>query len=753
MAHVTEMTQAPMYDPGAMWCSSWGPEKIESQWRAPTPRIAEQSNLFPILPSWLTNYSTMSGHPLADSAETTSTGKSIEERHGVLQPEKCIQDHFHDFEMAIRAHRQEWNDMLSRRETGQKKKRRGKHLYGPVKALDLCSSFSKKLEHSLSLGLVSSDLLSSTLQAITDVLMEFSGGRVSDTEDYIKKIIKMRGRSRGAQFDVTTQLLVFYTRVWNGIMSCKVLKPADFESKVMGEYLSLLGRLTSTKKTQLLVSKILPSLSVSQLDNNVDAILSLLNKWTLRWLRRSKISSSKETALAKAEESVAATTRSVNHLSMLVWSNRGNVTPEVVQRIRDVLIRTSTDLSAASGKVLAAESIMMPHSRSIHTLSTTLTALPREIISTLVRVHSELISSPSFLSQKRVLGLQDYLAQSHRIRFNWLCVLSKSEKIDDSMFIGAVKSLQPQDLSQFNHVTKQYTLTLRQTAELLLNRWTSQGVLENENTIIDTFRLKTIHTSWPYGWLLSILEKHGQLGDEKIRDLLDFLLDIREFDQIDAVLKQSRMFNLPVNSSILADLVNNMASVNLHAAYDIYMRYCLGNVEPEACAPLIASMIYKRGSKRIWAAFDAPIYAAMPRWRRKAPSPKVLSQARIELVHEMAKAFANSKVHNPRKALRNVTQCFHYLRAHNVTITHEISTLITQVGITADVQNKEWGRTERVKWVLKVIEQAEGPEVADVVRNAVIRWREKLRARLESRRAQSRDSQTLEGDLNYTRHM
>ncbi|KAB8299275.1 hypothetical protein EYC80_001356 [Monilinia laxa] len=720
MAHVTEMTQAPMYDPGAMWCSSWGPEKVESQWKAPTPRITEQSNHFSILPSWLTNFSTMSGHPLADSTETTSTGNSIEKCHDVLQQERCIKDHFDDFEMAIRAHRQECNDMISHQETGEKKQRLRKRIYGSVKAMKLCLSFSERLEHSLTLGLVSSDLLSSTLQAITDVLIEFSSGCYSKTEDHTKKSIKMRGRSRGTRINVTTQLLVFYTRVWKGIVSCKVLKPADFESEAMGEYLSLLARLPSTKKTQLLVSKILPSLSVSQLLSNTDAILSLLNKWTLSWLKKPKRSIKREESLTKAEESVAATGRSINHLSMLVWSNRDNSTPEAIQHIRDILIRTSTELSAAKREVFAAENIIIPYSHSVHKLSTTLATLPGEVISTLVGAHSELISSSSFFDQKSVLGFQDYLAQSHRIRFNWLCALSKSEKIDDTMFMGVFKSLQLQDLGHFNHAIKQYTLTQRQTAEIILNRWTSQGVIRNGNTIIDTFKLKTIHSPWPYGWLLSTLERHGQLSDEKIRDLLDFLLDTREFRQIDAVLKQSKMFNMQVKTSILADLVNNMTSVNLRAAYNIYMQQCLGKVEPEACAPLIASMIYQRGSKRIWAALDAPIYAAMPRWKRKPPSRKVISQARIELVHEMAKAFAHSKVHNPRKALRNVTQCLHYLRAHDVQLTSEISTLITQVGITTDVKNNKWGRTERVRWVLKVIEVAEGPEVADVVRKAVM---------------------------------
>ncbi|QSZ29955.1 hypothetical protein DSL72_004473 [Monilinia vaccinii-corymbosi] len=727
MAHVTEMTQVPMYDPGVVWCSSWGPEKIKSQWKAPTPRITEQPKHPPSLPSWLTSWNPIPGQLLDYSTEATGSEELIEKGYDVLYQERRINDHFDDFETAIKAHRRECSAMITHRRIGERKKCRNKHVYRPNKALELSISFGEKLEQSLTLGLVTSDLLSSTLQAVTDVIVEFSSGCCSITEDSAQKNLGIRGHPCGNGVDVTKQLLAFYTRIWRGIVSCKILKPADFESKVMGEYLSLLARLPSTREIQLLISEILPSLSASQLDSNVNALLSLCNKWSLSWLEKKlKTSTNSDKALIKAEESLKVPQHSINRLLMFVWFNRGKETPEMIQRIRDVLVRISTDLSAATSQVWAAEGILIPHSHSIQTMSTTLANLPRGLVSTLVRAHSEFISSSSFLGQKRVAGLQDAIAQSHRARFNWLSVLSKSENVDNTMFMEAFKLLQKWDLDRF---TGRYSMTWRQTAEIVLNRWTSQGLLRNGNAIIDTYKMKTIRSSRSYGWLLWTLERHGELSDERIQDLFDFLADIQEFSHIDAVLMQARMFNGQLSVNNLVDLVNNMASVHPEAAYDIYMQHCKGQVEPEACAPLIATMIY-HGSDGIWAALDVPIYAAMPKWKRKAPSPKVLSQARIELIHEMATAFAHSEVHNPRQALRNVTQCWHFLRAHNVQPTSEISRAITQLGITADVKQGRWGRTERIKWGLEVIEKVEGAEIAHAVRKAVVEWREKLRARL-----------------------
>ncbi|KAJ8059365.1 hypothetical protein OCU04_012318 [Sclerotinia nivalis] len=732
MTHVTEMTQAPMYDLGALWCSSWGPEKIESQWKAPTPRITEQPKHPPILPSWLTNWTPLPEQPTDIFTETANVEESTGNLYDMLQQERQIKNHFYDFEMAIEAHRRECTEMKRDQKT-KKNKSRHRQLAESTKALKLCLSFGEKLQQSLTLGLVTSDLLSKSLRTVTNVFMEIGSGSFSDTTSSTKESLNMEDCFRGFSSGVTEQILAFHKLVWDGIVSCKVLEPADFDSGVVGEYLLLLAALPSTKETQLLISEILPSLSAVQVESNVGNILSLLNKWSLSWLKKSKNPPDATKFLAKAEASLIASQRSINHIRMLMWSNRGKEAPELIQRILDIFVRSSREFSIASNKLWCAESIFMPHSHSIDAMSTTLAALPKEVTSTLIRSHSEVICSAAFWNQRSVSGPIDYLAQSHRIRFNWLSVLSKLENIDDSMFTEAFISLQQQDLNRFNLDTKKYTLTWRQISELVLNRWTSQGILTNGNVIIDTFKMKTLHSPFSFGWLLWTLEKYGQLSDGMIQSLLDFLLDVKGFGHIHAVLKQSKMFNIRVNTDVLAGLVNNTTSVDLQAAYNIYMQHCVGGVKPEACASLFATMVY-HGSEGIWTALDAPIYAAMPKWKRKAPSHKILSQARIELVHELAKAFAHHKVKNPRQALRNVTQCWHYLRAHKVKPTSEISRAVTRVGIIADVRDGKWGRTERVRWVLEVIEKAEGPEVADAVRRAVAKWREKLRIRLEKKK-------------------
>ncbi|KAF7895634.1 uncharacterized protein EAF01_009596 [Botrytis porri] len=732
MAYATEMTQALVYDPGALWCSSWGPEKIQSQWEAPTPRITEQSKHPPDLPSWLTNWTPMP-EELADvSINPAIAEEPTEKGYDILRQERHIQDHFHDFEMAMGVNHGESTELKGDWNT-EKTKGRHQQLFGPKKALKLCVSFRKRLQQSLTLGLVTSDLLSNSLRTVTNVLVDIHSGSYSNAKGSSRQCPTTHACLRGGDADAAKELLTFYQQVWDGIVSCNVLTPADFDSKVIAEYLSLIADLPSTNETQLLVSEILPSLSAVQLGSNVDKILSIFNKWTLSWLQKMTVSTNRDKFLTKSETSLISSQRSINHLRMLMWSNRGKETPELLKHVRGILMQASTNLSAASTELRAAESMFLPHSHSIGVMSQTLTNLPKEITSVLIRSHSGVICSPTFWDQKSVSGLKDYLAQSHRIRLNWLSVLSRLKNIDNSIFTETFKILQQLDLSPFNLDTKEYTLTWRQMSELVLNRWTSQGTLTNSSVIIDTFKIKTLHSPSSFGWLLWTLKEYGQLSDEKIQDLFSFLRDIQAFGHIHAVLWQSKMFNLRINSNVLADLVNTTTFLDLQAAYNIYMQHCIGEIEPEKCAPLFARMIY-HGSEGIWAALDAPIYAAMPKWKRKAPSPEILSQARVELIHEMARAFAHRNFEHPRQALRNVTQCWHYLRAHKVEPTSEISRAVTQVGIIADVRNEKWGRTERVRWVLDVIEKAEGPEVADAVRQAVAKWRQKLKIRLEKKK-------------------
>ncbi|TEY55759.1 hypothetical protein BOTCAL_0228g00160 [Botryotinia calthae] len=732
MAHITEMSQASMYDPGALWCSSWGPEKIESQWKAPTPRINEQSRHPPALPYWLTNWTPMPEEPVGVSTEPVIAEESTEKGYDILRQERHIQDHLHNFEMAIELNHRESTELAGGWNT-KKKKDRHQQLVGPKKALKLCVSFGKRLQQSLTLGLVTSDLLSNSLQTVNNVLVDIHSGSYSNTKGSSRQSPKTDDNLYGGGADAAKKLLAFYRQVWDGIVSCKVLTPADFDSKVMAEYLSLLANLPSTNETQLLVSEILPSLSAIQLGSNLDNILSILNKWSLSWLQKTTAPTNRDELLTKSEASLISSQRSINHLRMLMWFNRGKETSELLKRVREILIQASTNLSTASTELWAVERIFLPHSHSIDVMSQTLTNLPKEITSILIRSHSEVICSTAFWNQKSLAGLKDYLAQSHRARLNWLFVLSRLKNINNSMFTETFQILQQQDLSPFNLDTKEYVLTWRQMSELVLNRWASQGTLTNSDVVIDTFKIKSLHSPSSFGWLLWTLQEYGQLSDEKIQDLFGFFRDIQAFGHIHAVLRQSKTFNLRINSNVLADLVNTTTFVDLQAAYNIYMQHCIGEVEPENCATLFATMVY-HGSEGIWAALDAPIYAAMPKWKRKAPSPKSLSRARVELIHEMATAFAHHNVEHPRQALRNVTQCWHYLRAHKVKPTSEISRAITQVGIIADVRNEKWGRTERVRWVLDVIEEAEGPEIADAVRKAVAKWRQKLKIRLEKKK-------------------
>ncbi|KIN04848.1 hypothetical protein OIDMADRAFT_94577, partial [Oidiodendron maius Zn] len=104
------------------------------------------------------------------------------------------------------------------------------------------AEFNRRLEQNLALGLVSGDMLTFTLRRITDNIREGS-----------------------KPAEIGPRCLAFYRSVWRGISTSKVLGPADFEGKIMNEFISLILHLPPAREVLVLARHILSSVSRSQL--------------------------------------------------------------------------------------------------------------------------------------------------------------------------------------------------------------------------------------------------------------------------------------------------------------------------------------------------------------------------------------------------------------------------------------------------------------------------------------------------------
>jgi hypothetical protein len=137
----------------------------------------------------------------------------------------------------------------------------------------------------------------------------------------------------------------------------------------------------------------------------------------------------------------------------------------------------------------------------------------------------------------------------------------------------------------------------------------------------------------------------------------------------------------------------------------------------EQCPKLVISMINHPGitSDELWQTLGVPVYEKMSARFRKQFDPRTLSSNWIELLTKMAVAFARNDLDRPRIAFRNVMNCIHHLRRHNVPLSADITRALTHAGITRHIIHKEHVSQDRVQWALGLIEAAEGTEVAEAV--------------------------------------
>ncbi|KAI9770930.1 MAG: hypothetical protein M1840_002634 [Geoglossum simile] len=97
-----------------------------------------------------------------------------------------------------------------------------------------------------------------------------------------------------------------------------------------------------------------------------------------------------------------------------------------------------------------------------------------------------------------------------------------------------------------------------------------------------------------------------------------------------------------------------------------------------------------------------------------------------DLLHSLAIAFAHSPHLTPRAALRYVHWCWLGLRRYKLPLTPMISRALAHAGITRSLQAGRWVSLVKLRWILELVGQLEGREVADELDAAVFSWRGKI---------------------------
>jgi hypothetical protein len=630
LANLSEAVHIPLLDFSVWWSLGGTSEQPQWKWEAPTNRrsvLLKEDN-----PSLAALLHSCELALLPDSQEAADLGNSTYPKWS--QPSRTIED-LHQFRELLNV--------------------------APAEGVEkLCNTFAQSFKQSLTLALVSEDVICTSLQ-------------------YFTTDIWNKTADKGVAVSLCTS---FYWATWEGIKTCKVLRPTDLGPGVFNKLLLLLSELESSESVQTLAIDIIHTSTTNQLQDMEAGLLSLVKAWVPSWIGLGKSIS----ILAQQED-----------CSVGGWSKDGHPTA----KLSDSIVRLASFLGR----------------------------LPPELALKIVRESTDHIIQSvfsNFVGPMRILRV---------LRYSWVSMVANISCADEDLLLHVWYTM-----DFVPTITRDYTpriprLTLREGCKALLDYWISHGQIRAPENVRATFAAAT-HIAGRTNdarHLLYAIDQHRELCWSKAKFLFRFLRKLGKPHAVYDVFRSLRGSGIKFPASFIASEVEEMSLIDTRCALNIYMLYPTLRCENkplllDGCPALIMAMINDSAFKTsdIWRALRIPLYNP----RKLAKSSKCLRGTRIALVHKMALEFAQAQCRSPRVALRNVMQCVMYLRRHNVALSPELTRAISYAGITRDLLRKQWVGTEKALWILDLVKRAEGEEVAKTMDLAMTCWRSRHSKRL-----------------------
>lgn len=655
MTQLSEAIPTPALGSGSLWGLFGSVDRTQWRWEAPTARPAMKEGRERSLPAWLSEW------------DATSRGIGTADPRGELAQENILREFSSTFKEDVRRFRYTIS-----------------HQSHPDIYI---ASFNRKLEHELTLGLVSEDLLSFALRRITDDLCE-----------------------RSANLDTArARCLSFYHTVWRGISASKVLRPVDFEGKFINELIELLSCLPSSNEVQILAQQIVISISSSQLQQMEHGIISLLKAWAGSWLDPLYICEN-QSAIQAAEQSVKYFEAELSSAQGLSKALQGHMKGENdILQARDALLGVKAAMYEALNAVIMAEQILSPFKASTKLLADFLRDLPRDMLQRILSSCSEYVTAVGTRGR----------AEQRLMRYCWLSTLAQIPNVNTKSFLQMWRDLEGQDAIREN-----------EASDLILSHWVSQGYVPNAAVVRNSFEAATERADkQDFASLLFAINKHRVQYLTRMRELFLMLDTLGKYKWAYKILSRMNGLGLKVPASYLGRSINTMSNYDARLALKTFYLHkviLLGDkqIRVHWIPNFIIALINHRGiaPKQIWEVLRIPIYENIPRSQRNFQR-STLPQSMIELVHKMALAFAYSDARPPRVALRNVLQCLYHLRIHRAPVGPELSIAVTHIAISEEISKGNWIRQERLRYALHLIDRVEGKDVVQKADATVLNWR------------------------------
>jgi hypothetical protein len=670
---ITQQSQEQL-TPASQFGGLWGfyPEvdRTKWQWEAPTRRQEKQEATAPVLPAWFSELE----NTLTEDVPEVVTNDATEED---FSQEKS------EVENNIQNLRQEIRNATSYQ-----------HLQGPYLL------YLSRLKQDLTLGLAPGEALGPILQDVTEDFRDVSSLWIESADGFIAS---------------------FYASVWEGLTACQVLRPTDVDGEVINSLLSLLTSLSFTEKVQDLAKSILLSTSAEQHLKMEASIVNVVDIWTQSWFTQEYVKNW-QSNFRVAKFAIVQASLSLDvlrgHISSLENSTE---TDGKLPRAHESLSCTKNKVLLAENAIANVEDGMWPRKFSAKKLAAALDALPSDLLSRIIPACSENIVKASLKYESGLMyytKLSDgwvWTRESDRLPYRWLSTLSHMSKIGDQLFLHIWREL---------YFGKKDSFSEAGFCNLVLDHWVSQGLVTKSQEV---GTLYAASTKQDFASLLFAIEKYRQNYWTRIIDVFLISDKLGRYRKVYQVLLRMRSRGMKLPWKTLRTAVEIISSYNNRLAI---RTYTLGHFLDDKSRPIsmkflqafVTTLIQdpRISPAQIWSMLDIPIYARLHPSQR-GPRPERLSAGMEKLVNTMALEFA---LYRPKRiALRQIENSLHHLRVHKGFVRSELSRALSHVGITREIQDRQWIGQERLAYVLRMVEKIEGTTVAERVDRIVFDWR------------------------------
>jgi len=244
--------------------------------------------------------------------------------------------------------------------------------------------------------------------------------------------------------------------------------------------------------------------------------------------------------------------------------------------------------------------------------------------------------------------------------------------------------------------------------------------LDDQGSALDLFQqlCETTKSNSPFASMLRTAHHFSDIPDKTMQRLLSLLQILNKSESIPSIIVDLRNANIRISEDVILYIIKSDLYWDRHCAENIFCVY--RELPLERCPELARKMIKNRWRlppEALWQYLSRrPIHGCH--------APLHTRRTRARLLEKMADAYSFDRHLTHRMAFYYAYKCYiQHMRDDLGPLSVKLLLALTRTGVIQPLESGKWVSTERLRWLLRLIQEVEGSPVAESVDRTVYEWR------------------------------